>query len=194
MGSLRDAKTYGGIGSILPLVAFLIPSFGWVLSIVGFILVLLAVKYISEAVHDNVIFTYVLYAVIAGILAVLVIGFVVAAALALALAGITAGVSADFLGLVVGAIAGLAAVWVLAIVGAYFLRKAFGRIATSLNVGLFKTTGLLYLIGAATTIVLVGFIILFVALILQIVCFFSIPEQPAAGPAPPAPVQPLMTT
>jgi uncharacterized membrane protein len=62
---------------------------------------------------------------------------------------------------------------------------------------MFQTTGLLYLIGAALTIILVGFLILLIAEILQIVAFFSIPEQlpPSMPPqqtwGPPSPLAPM---
>jgi uncharacterized membrane protein len=41
---------------------------------------------------------------------------------------------------------------------------------------MFSTAGLLYLIGAATAVIGVGFVILFVAEILTAVAFFSLPE------------------
>ncbi len=44
MGTLRDAKNYGGVGAILLLISSFIPIVGIVVGIVGFILVLLAVK------------------------------------------------------------------------------------------------------------------------------------------------------
>ena len=51
MATLGQAKTYGGVGSIL---AHLlpVPSIGWLLSIAGLVLILFAVKYISEIVKD----------------------------------------------------------------------------------------------------------------------------------------------
>ncbi len=55
---------------------------------------------------------------------------------------------------------------------------------TRLNIGMFHTTGLLYLIGAALTILFIGLVIVFIAEILQIVAFFSIPEQMPMGPQP----------
>jgi len=82
-------------------------------------------------------------------------------------------------------------------VSAIFLRRSYERIGVRLNVNMFQTTGLVYLIGAALTIVLVGFLILLIAEILQIVAFFSIPEQlPSSMPAqqtwgPPAPPAPM---
>jgi uncharacterized membrane protein len=192
MGTLHDAKLYGGIGSILAILNF-VPSIGFVLAIFGFILVLVAVKYISEAVADNTIFTNVLYAVIAGILAVLVLTFVVAAAF-FTFAGLAGGAGSNFIDLLLGAITGLVVVWVISIFGAYFLWKSYGKIAIALNVGLFRTTGLLVLVGAALTVIGVGFIILFVALILQIIAFFSLPEQPTTPHLPPSPPQQMTIT
>ncbi len=58
--------------------------------------------------------------------------------------------------------------------------------ASKLGVSIFCTSGLLYLIGAALTIVLVGFLLIFVALILNVVWFFSIPDKaPMTAPYPP---------
>ncbi len=83
------------------------------------------------------------------------------------------------------------------IISAIFLRKSYEKIATHLNVNMFRTAALLYLIGAALVIVFgLGFILLFVAQILLIVAFFSIPDQmpmaqPAAQPASPSPMSPV---
>jgi len=59
MGKLSDAKMLGGIGSILQIIPFL--------GILGYILTLIAVKFVSDEVQDSSIFTNMLYAVIAGI-------------------------------------------------------------------------------------------------------------------------------
>jgi len=69
-------------------------------------------------------------------------------------------------------------------VSAIFLRRSYDKIGMRLNVNMFHTTGLLYLIGAALTIVIVGLLIVLIAEILQIVAFFSIPEQ-LPSPMPP---------
>ena len=63
-----------------------------------------------------------------------------------------------------------------------FLRKSFNAIASGLSVKMFRTAALLYFLGAILTVVIVGFLLIFVASILQVVAFFSIPEnspQPA---------------
>jgi len=107
---------------------------------------------------------------------------------------LTGGVSA-FLGIA----AGLFVVWVFLIVSAVFLRRAYNSMSKELGVGMFSTAATLYLVGAALTIVLVGFILLFIAEILQAVAYFSIPSQPptqgagaSAGPtaAPPPTMSP----
>ena len=54
------------------------------------------------------------------------------------------------------------------------------------GVGLFGTTGLLILIGAVLTIIGIGFILLWIALILLTVSFFSIKTQAAQPPTTPS--------
>ncbi|MEM2270585.1 MAG: DUF996 domain-containing protein, partial [Nitrososphaerota archaeon] len=69
MASLSQAKAMGGVGSILVLLSF-VPSVGFVLGLVGLVLVLIAVKQISDAVNDREIFNNVLIAVILQIVGV----------------------------------------------------------------------------------------------------------------------------
>jgi uncharacterized membrane protein len=177
LGRLGDAKTLGGIGSILQIIPFL--------SIIGYILTLIAVKYISDEVQDPSIFTDMVYAVLAGIVGagvgafILIFSFVLAAPFAPPTGGASFGLAAFF-----GILSFLAVAWIALILSAIFIRRAFERIATRLNVGAFRTAGTLYFIGALLTIVLVGLIIIFVAFIVQIVAFFSIQEGALGQPAP----------
>src|SRR5437867_3008825 len=55
MASLSQAKTLGGVGSILALLG-IVPSVGPVLSIAGLIMSLVAVKYVSDILRDKPIF------------------------------------------------------------------------------------------------------------------------------------------
>jgi uncharacterized membrane protein len=172
MSRLSDAKVLGGIGSILEIIPFV--------SIIGYILVLISIKFISDEVHDGSIFSDMIIAVVAGIAGAAIGGFI------LVFSGIfsvfTAGISAIF-----GVLTFLAIVWIVLVVSSIFVRRAFNNIATKLNVGTFRTAGTLYFVGALLTIILVGFLILFVAYIVQIVAFFSIQEgQPAPQGAMPA--------
>jgi len=176
MTKLGDAKTLGGVGSIL----LLIP----VVSIVGYILVLVAGKYVSDELGDESIFNNMLYAVITGIIGAAVGAFIlITGAL---VSAFTLGISAIF-----GILSGVAVIWVCFIISSIFIRRAYDTMATKLGVGSFRTAGTLYLIGALLTIVIVGVVVLLVAYIVQIVAFFSINEisqptqpQPSAAPMP----------
>jgi len=169
MSSLSTAKVLGGVGGIFAI----IPG----ISLVGWILILVAMKEISDVTQDRTIFDD---ALIAGITAVIgAITFVVFLRTG-AFGGLITLGAIDF-GLfgVLGAFALLSTFWLLLIVSSIFLKRAYDKIAQRLNVGAFATAGLLYLIGALTVIVLVGFLILLIAMIFQIVAYFSIPDQPA---------------
>ena len=190
MATLGQAKTLGGVGSILVLLSF-VPYAGPVLSIVGFILILIAVKYISEVIGDPKVFNNMIIAVVLAIVGVAV-GAVVLFGAVYSLVGLgnfgslTPGTTppSGFFGLIAAIIIGLVVIWIFYLIASIFLKRGYDTIATRLNVGSFHTTGLLYLIGAALTIIFVGIIIIFIAEILQIVAFFSIPEQMPMAPQP----------
>jgi uncharacterized membrane protein len=189
MASLGQAKTLGGVGSILVLLSP-IPYAGPVLSIVGFIMILVAVKHIADVFADRKIFNSMIYAVILGIIGTAVAAvFVVGAVYSIVGLGNYSyapgtTVPTSLIAAIASIIVGLVLFWVFLLVASIFLKKSYDSIATRLNIGTFHTTGLLYLIGAATLIIGVGFIIIFIAEIMQIVAFFSIPEQMPMGPQP----------
>jgi uncharacterized membrane protein len=178
MASLSSAKTLGGVGGILVFIPFL--------SLVGWILILLATKEISESVQDKTIFDNALLAGITAVIGAVVFGLVFALALFSGSAprAFAPGPFA-FSGLFLGV---LGVFWVFTIVSAIFLKRSYERISQRLNVNAFATAGLLYLIGAALTIVLVGFLILLIALIFQVVAYFSIQDAPPTpGSSQPVP-------
>ena len=192
---LVQARTFGGVGSIL-LVLSLVPYFGFVLGIIGLILILIAVKYISEEVNEPTIFNNILYAVIVAIIGIAIstlLGFSIIAAMFTGggppisifidgsdiepetfwmpgMGGFPFTVMAFFMLI-------LAVLWIILIVSAVFLRRGLDLIASHLKVGLFSTAGLLYLIGAFLSIILVGFLLVFIASILMAVAFFSLPDR-----------------
>ncbi len=164
MSKLGDAKTIGGVGSIL----LFIPG----VNIIGYILILVAGKWVSDAVGDKSIFDHMLYAVITGIVGAVAAVFII-------FSGAIFGVFTLGIGAILGLLVGLAVAWIAFIISSIFIRQAYDKMAAKLGVGSFKTAGMLYFIGSILIIILVGFIILFVADIFQIIAFFSIPE---AGP------------
>jgi uncharacterized membrane protein len=169
MVALSQAKVLGGIGAILIFIPFV--------SLVGYILLIVAVKDISDYLHDRSVFNNVLFAALSGIVGALAVGVVF---VGLVRSGVSFGGSA---------VTGIVLAWIFLIVSAFFLRRAYDKMAQGLGVGTFRTAATLYLVGAALTIVLVGFLLLFIAEILQAVAYFSIPDQApvqSPGGSPPA--------
>jgi len=207
MPSLSQAKTFGGVGSILVLLTP-IPYAGWVLGIAGFILTLIAIKNISDYFQDHSIFSNMLISVVLAIVGLIIGGVVVAAAIfrMVGLGSLTSGsstaptLSSDFVGAIAALVVGLAVIWIVFIISSYFLRKSYNSIATRLNIGMFRTAALVYFIGAILIILIgLGFLLILVAQILFIIAFFSIPETPptnfpggAPGVFPPPPPMPSM--
>jgi len=166
MTALGQARPVGGIGSTLTLL-ILVPRIRPLLVVAGSILALIAVKYISDHVGDRVTFNNYLVAVIINIVAVIII-------LVMGDRGAPRGVRG-------AQVIGPSSRHILAIrnlgyrfhhrpdprgCGAVFIRRSFNSIAARLDVMLFSTVGLLYLIGAALMMILVGGLIPLAALIL----------------------------
>jgi len=180
VASLSTAKTLGGIGAILVFIPFV--------SIIGYILIIVAVKDISDDLQDKSIFNDVVIAAVTGIVGALAAAFIVIGVIA-ALFGTSytnplssSPATTGVVGAVLGGLLGLGVAWIALIISAVFIRRAYSKMADRLGVGTFRTAGTLYLIGAALTIVIVGFLLLLIAEILQAVAYFSIPESvPQAG-------------
>jgi len=72
---------------------------------------------------------------------------------------------------------GLLLFWILFIISAIYLRKSYNSMGERLNENMFNTSAKINLIGAIFSIILIGFLIIFIAQVLQIVAFFSIPDE-----------------
>jgi len=182
---------------------FVFQPFGTLLAIVGWILVLIAVNNIADVVGDRSILKNAIIAVILAIVGIAV-GVLVLLSSVLHFANLNGWVTSSGLGslrnlnstsfssghitglggLVVGAAIGLVLIWVFLLPSAIFLRRSFTSVATRLNVKMFATAALLYLVGAGLTIVVVGFVILLVADLLMVVAFFSMPDDTSLEPPP----------
>jgi len=182
---LSQAKTLGGVGSIFLLLLF-IPYVGPILAIVGLVLVLVAVMHVADYVGDRTIFKNAVYAVVLAIAGILVGAVVVFAAMFRMMGlgflsgpdfNLASAQPGEFWGFIATMVVALVAMWAFYLVSAVYLKKSFDAISTRLNVRMFHTAALVYLIGAALAIILVGFIFVFVAQILFVVAFFSIPEE-----------------
>ncbi|MGD0636957.1 MAG: DUF996 domain-containing protein [Nitrososphaerales archaeon] len=202
MGSLSKARTFGAIGSIMILL-FLYQPWGTLLAIVGWVLVLIAVKNIADVVGDRSIFRDAIIAVVLAIVGIAV-GVLVLLASVLHFAQLNGWITSSSLsslrnlnstsftsghvtglgGLVAGAVVGLVLIWVFLLPSAIFLRRSFTKISSRLNVKMFATAALIYLVGAGLTIVAIGFVVLFVADLLMVFAFFSMPDDTSLEPPP----------
>jgi len=187
MGLLNNAKIMGGIGAILILLG-IVPTIGFLIGIVGFILVLVAVKYISNETKETAIFNNFLYFFIVTIIAIVVAGAILVITF-LEAGGMSYITELQNLAysdpievwntiqpLIIGLLVALVILWILMIISMIFLRKSYNKIGELTNVKWFNTTGLLFFIGAATIIIGIGFIIILIAMILEIIAFFSLPD------------------
>jgi len=184
LATLSQAKTLGGVGAILIFIPFV--------SLVGYILIIVAVRDISNDLQDSSIFNNIVIAGVAGIVGAIAGAFFIFAGLLGS--RMTFGVS-----VAVGLAAGLLIAWISLVISAVFLRRAYNTIGQRLQIKMFRTAATLYFVGAILTIVVIGFVLLFIAEILQAVAYFSIPDRPpmmeAGSPAgftsaPPPPSMP----
>ncbi len=186
------------------------------ISLVGVILILVSLSGLANVYQDKGIFKNALYGFIAGIVGLVVAGVVIVAALLIylndlksfllqiypswdgrwadvssvrSMTPVTSGLSLSgilpFIGLVLGA---LVVLWVFLIVWAFLARKSLKTLATKSGVSLFSTASLLLIIGAALTIIIIGIVLMWVAVLLMAIAFYQMKpqtEQPPATYVPP---------
>jgi uncharacterized membrane protein len=207
----------GGVGSILVLLSpfisltALVPPLTFIadailsigiasvtVGLIGSILILVAVKKISDAVNDREIFKNVLLAVIipwvaVGVVSAVGLGIVMYAGPIIADGNYLAegGYSGTdvvlpplptFLVLPIVTLTMVFGMWAALIASAWFLKRGYERIAVRTGTKTFRTVGRLYFYGALLVIVLIGAVLAFIAAVLQIKAFFSLPESPPSQP------------
>ncbi len=205
---LQTSKNLGGVGALLlfigPLISYAHFLAG-LIPLIGFILVLIALKSFADHYNDAGIFNNALYGFITGIVGVVAgLGAFIATALTIIAdlgitdwtnaaewtAAITVEAALKLLG---AAILALIVIFVFAILTAWFYRKSLGLLASKSGVGLFGTAGLLLLIGAVLTIVVIGLLLIWISFLIIAIAFFSIrpavaePSIPSTPPPPPPP-------
>jgi len=181
--NLESNRTLGGVGAILLTIGSIFPP----LALVGIILLLVALKGLSEYYNEKDIFRDNLYGVIFGtvgiaIAIVLFVSFFFRAYMNRVISPLVLPNIQPFR-MFFGFILILGAIFVFFLLESIFLRKSFDHLAAKTGEKMFGTAGLLLLIGAVLTVVLVGFIILCAAWIVAAVAFFSM--RPAQQLPPP---------
>ncbi len=182
---------------------FLISGFTLLVGLVGLILVLIAVKGLSDHYNEASIFNNSLYGVILSIvggivfvaaLFVTALSFftnVLGIELSTAFSDPTAFSNIDWTEVMVldnlmahvaALVGSLVILFIFVVVAAIFYRKSLTTLAEKTGVGRFGTAGLLLLIGAVLTIIAIGFLLIWIALILLTVAFFQIKAEPTQPP------------
>jgi len=202
--TLESSKNMGGIGAILLVVGTFIPfvagAFGWIIDLIGLILLFIGLKGFSDYYKDSGIFNNALYSLIIGIIGgVIAAVLVVTAALGLLNAlginwsnmssfTIPSNITWDTVApYIIQIVLSVVLLVVFIIVAAIFFRRSLDGMSQKTSVHLFATAGLLYLIGAVLLIIAIGAILIWISMILVAVAFFQIPSQPVQQPNVPPP-------
>jgi len=179
--NFQYSKTLAVEGSILLLLG-LVPTVGWVLGIIGIVLLLKATKELSYYYQDESIYrnawTGLKFYVVALLAAAVAIGIGIAS---FATAGLFAGasftLSSGIIGGIIAILAGLVVAFVFYLLAAINLRKAYETLAQKTGESSFNTAGTLLLIGACLTIIGVGLILIFISWIFVILGFSSMKSK-----------------
>ncbi len=180
--SLEYSKTLAGEGAILLLLS-LVPYAGWILGIIGVILLLRGIKELSNYYQDEEIYKNTLTGVKFYIIALVAAG--------VAITALTVGIgsatgftfSTGFVptvGFGVGLaafLAGLTAAFVFYILASSHLRRTFNTLAQKSGEASFTTAGNLLWWGSILSILLVGLILIFIGWIFATIGFFAMKTQ-----------------
>jgi len=187
--SFEYSKTLCGEGSILLLLG-LVPYVGWVLGIIGVILLLRGLKELANYYGDNEIYQnsltgvkfYIIALIAAGAaITAMVIGVGTATGFKYTshftlTAGFGIGLAIFFGGLIIA--------FIFNVLAALHLRQTFNALAQKTGEHSFATTATLLWWGSILTILVVGFLLIFISWIFAVVGFFSMRSQKQQQNAP----------
>ena len=194
------SKKLGGIGALLMFIGVIPYISIWGLtSLVGAILLLIAMKGLADYYKEAGIFNNVLYGTVAGIVGVVVfvaalftslVGFLIevfpnwnrdwTSITQLDLEDISTNIaSSNILNFAASLLISFVILFVAVLIVALFYRKSLELLRNKAGIGMFGTVGTLLLIGAVLTIVLIGLILVWVALLMLAIAFFQLRPQPA---------------
>ncbi len=183
IGSFSSSITNGGVFPTAPiasmgLISLAIGATG-IISLIGFILFLIAMYELSHYYNEPGIFRNIMFALIIGIVGTVVIVAVTVAFVFVAAANRVATSTASSLGLsFVGAFIGVGiAAFIVAIVSAIFVMRAFNKLGDKSEVHSFNTAAILLLVGAI--IPGIGVVLSWIGWIFVLSGFFSLKPKPA---------------
>jgi uncharacterized membrane protein len=186
---IQTHRLLGIIGAFLMVIGFL-PSIGGFFMLIGIIFVLIAIKGYADAYKDGSIFHNTLYTIVFEIIGVVVCaGIVIYGAMGFFaslgvnnLADLRSWQQIDWQNAVninnilpsIGAIIlGLVILFAFTVLASLYFKKAMNTLSGKTGVKLFHTTGTVFFVGALLTIILIGFIVIWVAFILLMISFYE---------------------
>lgn len=189
--ALETTKILGGIGAVLMLVSPIGMHTG-IVGIAGVILVLIALSRLAHHYNEPGIFNNAIYGIVTAIAgAAISIGIIVIAAFDLFR---TLGLDFSwtdwtmfqridwpklfnwetFAPYIIVIALSLVMLFILFVVASTFIRRSFSLLGEKTGIHAFKTAGFLIFLGAILTIIAVGLLIMWIALIFLAIGFFSI--------------------
>ncbi len=175
--NFQYSKTLAIEGSILIMLGP-VPTVGWVLAIIGIVLLLKATKELSyyyqdESINQNA-WTGLKYYIVAVMAAAVAIGVgVVSFAITGLLSGAPFAFSAGNIGGIVAIVSGLVIAFVFYVLAATHLKKAYETLAQKTGESAFTTAGTLLMVGAYLTLIGIGLLLILVSWIFVIIGFSS---------------------
>ncbi len=178
-----NARNLGVAGSTLSFVGlillFIAPGIGVAVIFVSRIIVLLASRGVALARQLPLVYRNVFASIVLGVLALIV--FVVSAyttyffvgpeGMPESLEDILSGGAMNIL------LAGILASWVILIVSLLYLEKAYGVLARVFNIGFFKWSPIVYIIGLLVVVTGLGVIVLMVGALLELAAWMNTPWE-----------------
>ena len=186
---IQTSRLLGIIGALLMVLGFL-PSVGGFFMLIGIIFVLIALKGYADAYKDSNIFHNAGYSIIFEIIGLVVCaGIVIYGAMGFFaslginnLAELRTWQQIDWQNAVninnilpfIGAIIlGLVIIFAFTVLASLYYKKAMNSLSGKTGVKLFHTTGTVFFVGAILTIILIGFILIWVSFILLMISFYE---------------------
>jgi uncharacterized membrane protein len=203
------SKNLAGIGAILLFVGILPYANTYLLlPLAGVILLLIGLKGLSEYYNEAGIFNNALYGTIVAIVGIVIVGAIVFVALLglfkvilptwngdwttlstmvnqIDVNNITFSQISPYVGLF---LLDYVLLFVFALVFALLYRKSMNQLSTKSGIGLFGATGTVMLVGGVLAIVLIGYLLLWIAMLLFAIALFQ--ARPPMAPQPQQTVMP----
>jgi uncharacterized membrane protein len=192
LSNLESNRSLAGIGALMLFLSF-IPFLG----IIGLILLLIGMKGLADYYKEPNIYQNALMGVIFGIIGiiaatVLLFGVIIGGMFSVFSAGIGAAIGGILVFILV-----LVVAFVFLLLAAMYFRRGLSSLAMKSGEHMFETAGMLLLVGAILTVVLVGFLLMWIASLLLAVAFFSMKTSPPStynAPSPPLTTSTMQAT